>query len=94
MLFRSVIFRALLVSLNSQSDIGALVGFGLDIEVGLGETLGVAFDDGERVVVGEGDGVGEADLIGMGIGAACFIVTPASQTNLLPLFTHVNFLPL
>jgi hypothetical protein len=52
--------------------------------VGVEVTSGV----GEGVGVGVGNGVGAKDGFGFGI------TMPLFQTSFLPLFTHVNFLPL
>jgi hypothetical protein len=52
------------------------------LNVGLGDEVGVE----------EGVGVGVAAAVAIGF-AAAFIATPLFQTNLVPDFTQVNFLP-
>jgi len=56
---------------------------------GVGEVVGVGVGEG----VGEIDGVGEVVGVGVGEGDGLTIATPLFQTNFLPLFTQVNFLP-
>jgi len=73
------IFSQLPPSMN-----GLEVGVGVGVGVGVEVTSGV----GEGVGLGVGNGVGAEDGFGFGI------ATPLFQTNFLPLFTHVNFLPL
>jgi hypothetical protein len=60
------------------------------VNFGFGEGVGVGVGVGATVGTVDGEELGLDVVDGLGFG----IATPLFQTNFLPLFTHVNFLPL
>ncbi len=75
--------------------VGVLVGVGdgVGVGVGVGVCVGVAAGVADVDCVGDGVTSGVADAVCEGVGVT-FTTTPLFQTNFLPDFTQVYFLPL
>jgi hypothetical protein len=79
--------------------VGVLVGVGVGVLDGVGVGVGVGVCAGVAAGVADVDSVGDgvtsgvADAVCEGVGVT-FTTTPLFQTNFLPDFTQVYFLPL